>query len=64
MVDQIFKDDAGFRQDERLGVRVRPARDADDGGFAQRVDLFELRGGETALLPFEGLEVVGLVELF
>ena len=56
MVDEVFDDEAGFGEDEGFGGRGRG--DADDGGFAERVDFFQFRGRELGL-AFVGLQRVG-----
>ena len=61
VVDEVLDDEAGFGEDEGLGSRG--GFDAHEGGFAQRVDLLQLRGREhgLALVGFEG---VGQLQLF
>lgn len=64
MVREVFDDKAGFREHQGRGRRwIRDRLDAHDGGFAQRVDLFE-GGGREHGLPLVGAQGVGEVELF
>lgn len=61
VVAQILDDHARLREDQRPrgGWRL----DGDDGGFAERVDLLELRRSEVVLPELVDLEVVGQVQL-
>ena len=62
MIDQVLDDQAGLGDHERL-LQIR-ARDADDGRFAQRVDLLEFWVGQHFGGALVGFQVVGDVQLF
>lgn len=62
MVDEVLDDETRLREDQGLGVGGA-GRDADEGRFAQRVDLFEL-GRREHVLPLVGFEAVADWELF
>ena len=61
VIDQIFDDEPRFGEYNRL--RSVGRLDSDDGGFAQWVDIFELRRCQH-VLSFERLDVIFYVCLF
>lgn len=63
VIQEILDNETTLGNDDGLrGVRVL---DADDGGFAQRVDLFEFRGREVRYwVPVEDLQLVGEFQFF
>lgn len=63
MVQEVFNNKCAFGNNHRFsGVRVL---DAEDGGLAQRMDLFEFRRRKVRLrIPMKDLQLVGKFQFF